>query len=495
MLFCTWPFARFFVLVFGLYWLVPWRRLRWNVALPRGRSFTLTGDEARVWLLLAASTWFYASWSHVLVLLIISSTLLDYCIGLGLEVSQRTGLRRVLITLSVAGNLGLLCFFKYTNFFLGSLDELLAAARSPVWFNTLHIIVPVGISYYTFEAISYTVDVYRRQVRAERNPAHLLLFVLFFPHLLAGPIVRARAFLPQVRRSKRWSWARFQLGGEYFLRGVLKKWVVAEQLAFYADPVFANPGVFGTAANWAALLAFTIEVYCDFSGYADMALGLAHLLGYRLADNFNMPYLATSVADYWHRNHISLSTWLRDYLFLPLFSTRGTRRQVYRNFLITMTLGGLWHGASWNFALWGFLHGLFLSVHRFFRSFCQARPRLEAFVQSVPGTALRRALTLFCIGQAFVMFRADTFALARAMYYRLWVPAGGLSVVHIYGYNLFWAIVAGFVLAHVIGCRRGWERASRRLPVPVLGLTYVIALILCMAMAPIVEKPFLYIQF
>jgi alginate O-acetyltransferase complex protein AlgI len=339
------------------------------------------------------------------------------------------------------------------------------------------------------------VDVYCRQVRAERNPAHLLLFVLFFPHLLAGPIVRAGAFLPQLRRSKRWSWARFQLGGEYFLLGVLKKWVIADQLAFYADPVFADPGLFGTAANWVALLAFTIEVYCDFSGYSDMALGVAHLLDYRLAVNFNMPYLATSVADYWQRNHISLSTWLRDYLFIPLFDVRGPRRQVYRNFLITMTLGGLWHGASWNFAWWGFLHGIFLSVHRLFRSFCQPRPRLEAFLQSVPGTALRRALTLFCIAQALVMFRAETFALTRAMYYRLWIPAAGRSIDHIYGYTLFWGIVAGFVVAHVIGCRQWWERVSQRLPVSVLGLAYVVALILCMAMAPIIERPFQYIQF
>ena len=158
---------------------------------------------------------------------------------------------------------------------------------------------------------------------AERNPTHLLFFVLFFPHLIAGPIVRASDFLPQIRRSKRWSWARFQLGGEYFLLGLLKKWVVADQLALYADPVFADPAAYGTLANWLALLAFTLQVYCDISGYSDMALGTAHLLGYKLAINFNMPYLATSVADYWRRNHISLSTWLRDYLFIPLGGSRG----------------------------------------------------------------------------------------------------------------------------------------------------------------------------
>ncbi|MGH7171299.1 MAG: MBOAT family O-acyltransferase, partial [Gemmataceae bacterium] len=362
-------------------------------------------------------------------------------------------------------------------------------------FNTLHILVPIGISYYTFEAINYSVDVYRRLVPAERNPAHLLFFVLFFPHMLAGPIVRAKDFLPQMRRSKRWSWPRFQVGGEYFLLGMLKKWVVADQLAVYADQVFADPSRFGTADNWIALLAFTVEVYCDISGYSDMALGMAHLLGYKLTLNFNMPYLATSVSDYWRRNHISLSTWLRDYLFIPLGGSRGSHWRICRNFLITMTLGGLWHGASWNFALWGLLHGIFLAVNRAFRFFCQARLPLEAFMQSLLGTTLRRALTLFCICQCFVMFRAQTFALTRAMYYRLWVSTTGSPITHPYGYKLFWAILAGFTLAHVCGYRQWWVRISLRLPTPLLGFTYILALILCMVMAPIFEKPFLYMNF
>jgi alginate O-acetyltransferase complex protein AlgI len=495
MLFCSWSFGQFFAIVFALYWFLPWRRLRLQVPLPRRRSVTLTGDEARIWLLLIASFYFYASWSRKLALLIVASTLLDYCIGLGLEAWQRPGLRRCLVALSIVANLGLLCFFKYSNFFLASLDEVLIAAGAPMWFNTLRIILPIGISFYTFEAINYTVDVYRRQVSAERNPAHLLFFVLFFPHLIAGPIVRARDFLPQIRRSKRWSWARFQLGGEYFLLGLLKKWVVADQIALYADPVFADPSAFGTLANWLALLAFTIQVYCDISGYSDMALGTAHLLGYKLAINFNMPYLATSVADYWRRDHISLSTWLRDYLFIPLGGSRGGPRRTCRNFLITMTLGGLWHGASWNFALWGFLHGVFLSINRSFRSFCTARPHLEGWLQNVSGTALRRTLTFFCIFQAFVLFRAQTFALTQAMYHRLWVPVDGIGVAHPYGYGLFWCIVGGFVLAHVAGWRHWWERLSLRLPIPILGFTYVFGLILCMVMAPIFEKPFLYMQF
>ncbi len=495
MLFCSWTFAQFFALVFAVYWLVPWRRMSLRIPLRGGRSWTLSGHEMRVWWILAASFYFYASWNRKLALIIVASTMLDYFIGLGLEAWSAPRLRRALLGLSLTANLGLLCYFKYANFFLESLQESLRAAGVSASMPVLKVILPVGISFYTFEAINYTVDVFRRRVPAERNPAHLLFFILFFPHLIAGPIVRAKDFLPQIRRTKRWNWARFHLGIEYFLLGLVKKWLVADQLALFADPVFESPEAFGTLANWLALLAFTLQVYCDISGYSDMALGTAHMLGYKLAMNFNMPYLATSVADYWRRDHISLSTWLRDYLFIPLGGSRGTGWKTCRNFLITLTLGGLWHGASWNFAIWGFLHGMALSINRFFRSFCDVRPRLDEFLQRVPGTALRMALTFFFVYQGFVLFRAQTFGLARAMYHRLWVPADGLGVVHPYGYGLFWLIVGGFVLCHVAAVRRWWDRFSLRVPAPVLGFTYVLTLIVCMAAAPLNEKPFIYFQF
>jgi alginate O-acetyltransferase complex protein AlgI len=493
MLFCSWNFVPFFAVVFAVYWL-PWGRLR--ITLPLfGRRLTLTGHELRVWWLVAASYYFYASWNHLLALLIFATTLMDYLIGLGLESARRPRLRLLLLLFSLCVNLGLLAYFKYVNFFLGSLEQGLRAAGVSASLPILKVLLPVGISFYTFEAINYTVDVYRRRVPAERNPAHLLFFVLFFPHLVAGPIVRARDFLPQISRRKRWSWARLQLGAELFLLGLLKKWVVADQMAGFADPVFANPDAFGTAANWLGLLAFTLQVYCDISGYSDMALGTAHALGYKLAPNFNMPYLATSVADYWRRDHISLSTWLRDYLFIPLGGSRGGPWRTCRTFFITMTLGGLWHGASWNFVLWGALHGAYLSINRAFRAFCERRPRLEAFLQTTPGVGLRMALTFFCVYQGFVLFRAQTFATASAMFGRLWVPTAGPGIDHPYGLVFFWAIVAGFVLFHVAAHCRWWEKLNLRLPAPAVGLGYVTCLLLCLALAPLNEKPFIYFQF
>jgi alginate O-acetyltransferase complex protein AlgI len=498
MLFCSWKFCQFFLAVFAVYWLVPWGRLRLRIPLPLWgrnrpeRTWVLDGHELRLWLLVAASFYFYASWNQMLALLICATTLMDYGIGLALEAIASPRWRRILLICSLVTNLGVLVYFKYANFFLESLFEALRAAGVHASAPVLHVLVPIGISFYTFEAINYTVDVWRRKVHAERNPAHLMLFVLFFPHLIAGPIVRARDFLPQMRRRKRWSWGRFQVGIEYLLLGLLKKWVVADQLATYADPVFAAPGAFGTSANWIALLAFMVQVYCDISGYSDMALGLAHLLGYKLTINFNMPYVSTSLTDYWRRNHISLSTWLRDYLFIPLGGSRGSHWQTGRALMITMVLGGLWHGASWNFALWGALHGFYLITNRHFRFWCEARPRLASWLQSAPGTALRIGLTLFCIYQGFVLFRAPTFAATLAMYQRLWVPAAGPPIGDSYGYGYFWLIVGGFAFAHVIGYCRWWEKFTLRMPAPVVGMAYVAALLLCMVLAPAVEKPFIY---
>src|SRR5262249_35572853 len=259
------------------------------------------------------------------------------------------------------------------NFFLGSLENTLRALGADATMPVLRVILPIGISFYTFEAINYTVDVYRGQVKAERNLAHFMLFITFFPHLVAGPIVRARDFLPQIGRRKHWNWARMNLGAQYLLLGLFKKMAIADHMALFSDSVFANPGAYSSTAVWCATLAYALQIYCDFSGYTDMALGAAHLLGYKLALNFNMPYVAVNVSDFWRRWHISLSSWLRDYLFIPLGGSRGSNAKTSRNLLVTMVLGGLWHGASWTFIAWGLLHGMLLVGHRLFRDFCKPR--------------------------------------------------------------------------------------------------------------------------
>jgi alginate O-acetyltransferase complex protein AlgI len=357
----------------------------------------------------------------------------------------------------------------------------------------LQVILPIGISFYTFEAINYTIDVYRRRVPAERNLAHFMLFITFFPHLVAGPIVRARDFLPQVRRPKRWDWARIHLGVHYLLIGLFKKLAIADRMALYADPVFAEPGQYASGAVWLATVAYALQIYCDFSGYTDMALGSAHLLGYKLAKNFNLPYLAGNVSEFWRRWHISLSTWLRDYLFIPLGGSRGSTWQTSRNLLVTMGLGGLWHGASWTFVFWGLLHGIFLVVHRAFQRWCKRHERLDRLLQSLPGTAIRMSLTLSCVCLGWVFFRATTFGAAATVLRKLILPEPGLaSTLH---YHSLWYTVAIVAICHALTHHGLWKQLAIRLPAALLGFGYAAVLTLALVLAPDTGKAFIYFQF
>jgi alginate O-acetyltransferase complex protein AlgI len=474
MLFTSFQYVCFFAAVFAVYWLLPWHR-------------------ARVWLLLAASFYFYASWNKWLALLICGSTAMDYLIARGMDGWTSQPRRRLLLVVSLVANLGLLVYFKYANFFLESLEQSLRAAGLSASLPLLQVILPVGISFYTFEAINYTVDVYRRKARAERSLPHFMLFITFFPHLVAGPIVRARDFLPQTHRAKRWSWARMQLGVEYLLLGLVKKLAIADRLAVFADPVFADPAAFATGTLWLATAAYALQIYCDFSGYTDIALGSAHLLGYKLAQNFNMPYIARNVSEFWHRWHISLSSWLRDYLFIPLGGSRGTEAQTRRNLMATMMLGGLWHGANWTFVLWGTLHGGFLVIHRSFHRFVKPRPQIDRVLQTVPGTVLCCGLTLVAVCLAWVLFRCQTLSSAGTMLGRMLWPHAGREVP---GAGAALAILgAGVALAHYLGTGDRWRRLAVRLPGPVLGCGYAVFFLAALVAAPDSGKTFIYFQF
>ncbi|HEX3314330.1 MAG TPA: MBOAT family O-acyltransferase [Gemmataceae bacterium] len=474
MLFCSQTYLFFFAIVFILYWSLPWSR-------------------ARIGLLLLASFTFYASWNRWLACLVFVCTSADYFVGRGLDACRSQRLRRLLLCTSLAMNLGLLCWFKYVNFFLGSLEESLRLVGVSASFPLLSVLLPVGISFYTFEAISYIVDIYRRRMPAERRLDHFLLFITFFPHLVAGPIVRARDFLPQVRRPKRFQWTRAQIGVQLFLLGMFKKLVIADRLALVVDPVFAQPGSFSGLAVWIAVVAYAVQIYCDFSGYTDMALGSAHLLGYKLALNFNLPYTATNVAEFWHRWHISLSTWLRDYLFIPLGGSRGTAWHTARNLLITMTLGGLWHGAKWTFVLWGLVHGLLLIGHRVFREACVRWPAVDGALRSSVGTGLRVGATFLTVTLCWVLFRATSLAAALAIYGRLFHLGAGSP--------LPMALVAvlplpiGLLLAGYAARRIDLSRLFRRLPAPALGWAYGLWLTSTLLLVPGSEKLFVYFQF
>jgi alginate O-acetyltransferase complex protein AlgI len=502
MLFCSQKFLVFFAAVFAVYWTLPWHRVR-------------------VWLLLVASFYFYACWNEWLALLICVSTAFDYGIARGLDAAASPRLRKLLLLLSLTANLGLLGYFKYANFFLGSLEQALHSAGAAVSLPVLRILLPVGISFYTFEAINYTVDVYRRKMRAERNLANFMLFILFFPHLVAGPIVRAADFLPQVHRRKRWDWPRMQLGAQYFLMGLVKKLVIADHLAQFCGPVFEHPENYNSGAIWMGLLAFTLRLYGDFSGYTDMALGTAHMLGYKLAQNFDMPYFAPNITEFWNRWHISLSSWLRDYIFIPLGGSRNGEWNTRRNLVITMTLAGLWHGANWTFVVFGMVHGLLLSLHRGFKRFCRSRPKLEGLLQSVPGTGLRVGFTFLVFMITLVLFYTASLeseamlarsgamsdgpeahdcpvayssaAASRVVLHRMFVPTAG-ERAPLPAASLWW-LVGLMVLCHGVGKSSWWPWVARRLPGPVLGVGYAATLLLTLVLAPDMGSTFIYFQF
>jgi len=476
--FHTQAFLLFFAGVFCLYWMIP---RRWQMT--------------RICVLVVASFHFYAAWSLDLAFLVTATTVADYLFGRAMGVTERRGLRRAVMLTSVAMNLGILCYFKYRGFFLNELYESLARLGYQPGFekmNPLSIFIPFGISFYTFEAISYAVDVYRKKIEPERSLPRFMLFILFFPHLVAGPIVRAGDFLKQTRRAKRWNWVRAQVGVQLFLMGAFKKMVIADRMAMFCDPIFLNPNAYGTGTCWLAVLAYAIRIYCDFSGYSDMAIGLAHLLGYRLTNNFAMPYLSLNVSEFWRRWHISLSTWLRDYVFIPLGGSRGGRWANYRNLMITMTLGGLWHGAAWGYVLWGVAHGLMLIVNKQFKDICETRPRLDAAMNTVVGVVLRVFFTFLCVSLCWVLFQPD-FDKAIAMFGQLFHVRHGLPLQM--SNKSLW-VLAGFVLlCHLLVKSGGWDYVHNRMPAPVLGTGYAVCLCTAMLLAPDASTTFIYFNF
>ncbi len=345
MVFNTWDYVVFFVVVYALYLSLP--RYQWQN-----------------WLLLVASYYFYAAWDWRFAVLMLASTIVDYVVGIQMYRCSRPAARKALLLVSMVFSLSMLGVFKYYNFFLDSLTALLAHFDLAPQAMHLDIILPFGISFYTFQTMSYTIDIYRGELVPTRNFRDFALFVAFFPHLVAGPIMRAADLIPQFTRPRSLNQPQFAIACWLIGWGLWKKIFVADNMALMANHVFSH----STSVTWLeaylGVVAFAFQIYCDFSAYSDIARGCAQLLGIQLVQNFNLPYFATNPSDFWRRWHISFSTWLRDYLYIPLGGNRYGTLLTYRNLLVTMVLGGLWHGASWNFIWWGTYHGCLLSGHR-----------------------------------------------------------------------------------------------------------------------------------
>lgn len=343
--FNSWEFILFLILVYLVYWVLPSRRAQ-NI------------------FLLFGSYYFYAAWDWRFLSIIMTSTIVDYISGIRIHHTTSSRGRSLWLLLSVVVNLGLLGFFKYYGFFLSSLEPMLQAVGMSTHSLHLHIVLPVGISFYTFQTMSYTIDIYRRQLEPTREFLDFALFVAFFPQLVAGPIERARNLLPQILASRSADSDGFKTGMWLILWGLWKKIVVADNMAYIADTIFLNSATATTAMMYFGVVAFAWQVYCDFSAYSDIARGSARLLGFELMLNFDLPYFAVNPADLWRRWHISLSSWLRDYLYLPLGGSQVSTLRNAFNLTVTMGLCGLWHGAGWNFVGWGVFNGIGLAAHQ-----------------------------------------------------------------------------------------------------------------------------------
>ena len=340
-------------------------------------------EQKILWLLLGG-IFFYGYWDWRPLALIGFTSVFDFSMGLQIDKKQDKQ-RRLLVTIDILVNLSILIVFKYFNFFIDSSNFFLknVLGIENYHLHDLQIILPIGISFFVFEAMSYCIDIYRGTLKPYTNWRHFALFIFFFPRMIAGPIIRPADFLPQLEREIVLRWPNILAGGQMFLLGMTKKLVIADHLAGPVDLVFSHPQNYSPMLIWQAVIAYSIQIFCDFSGYSDMAIGTAKMLGFDLPINFNLPYIATNVSDFWRRWHISLSSWLRDYLYIPLGGNRKGEVRSYLNLLITMALGGLWHGASWNFVLWGVWHGLGLGAVRGWKHIRHVRAG-AALAQSAP---------------------------------------------------------------------------------------------------------------
>ena len=433
------------------------------------------------------SIFFYYKSSGLYFILLIITAIVDYNLAKQIartEIKQR---RTLFLVLSLIVNIGMLIYFKYTNFFLSIFSDLV---NKP--FDPLNIFLPVGISFFTFQSLSYTIDIYRRNIEPVKDISEFAFFVTFFPQMVAGPIVRASVFLPQVRKTPHVSKEDFGKAIFLICIGLFKKAVISDYISLnFVDRIFDNPGLYTGLENLFGVYGYALQIYCDFSGYTDMAIGIALMMGYKLPINFDSPYQSGSITEFWRRWHISLSSWLRDYLYISLGGNRKGKIRTYINLMITMLLGGLWHGAALRFVIWGALHGIGLAFEKFINS-----------VVNIPKNRLTRILgviiTFHFVCFAWIYFRADNMAVVSAMLTQITTdfhPEILADFIQGYPYVLM-LMLLGYIL-HFIPS--GIENQARELVVKspfVLKVAYLVAIVLVVIQIKSSEiQPFIYFQF
>jgi alginate O-acetyltransferase complex protein AlgI len=448
---------------------------------------------AEKWFLLAASYLFYMSWSIPCGFLILATSLIDYFVGIGLERIEDQRRRKVLLVVSIAANLGVLGFFKYTNFLLDNLSWTLNAVGLPTQHWHFDILLPAGISFFTFQSMTYTIETYRRNIRPSHSPRDFLLFVAFFPQLLAGPINRAKDLLPQFDERRRGRILDIEIGLAQFALGAVKKIVISDQIAPHIDLIFKSPGGYDGFTLLQGLLGYAVQIYCDFSGYSDMAIGCARIMGFQFMENFQMPYSAANITEFWRRWHISLSSWFRDYLYIPLGGNRKGTGRTHVNLMATMLLCGLWHGASWNFVFWGGLHGVSLAIHRAWKAWDPFGSLKEQPVFGFVWNVFSRVLTLSVVLVGWVFFRAQSCGVACEYLGR--ILAWSHSGTHLVSPYIIPTLI-GVVIAHLLVNKdRNWAEEIPLRPIPSRVFAYSCLLILLVFLGATDSAPFIYFQF
>ncbi|MDR0895555.1 MAG: MBOAT family protein [Prevotellaceae bacterium] len=448
-------------------------------------------QTARLLFVTAFSYYFYYKSSGIYFYLLALVTVGDFLLARLTAHEQKLWLRRLWLVMSVLLNIGLLCYFKYTNFLVDFVASLTGGT-----FRHYDIFLPVGISFFTFQSLSYTIDVYRRQLTPLTNLLDYAFYVSFFPQLVAGPIVRARDFIPQIRRPLFVSSEMFGRGIFLIMIGLFKKAIISDYISInFVERVFANPGLYSGVENLMGVYGYALQIYCDFSGYSDMAIGIALLLGFHFPKNFDSPYKSASITEFWRRWHISLSSWLRDYLYISLGGNRHGKLRQYLNLIITMFLGGLWHGASWNFVLWGTFHGIALALHKMWMTVTGRKKGAQSH-------GLRRLLGVLvtfhfvCFG--WIFFRNTEFASSIEMIHRIVTQFHAeLLPQLIAGYPAVFALMGVGFLLHFLP--DSWEEGCSRtvIHLPLWGKT-LLMLVLVYAVIQMKSaqiQPFIYFQF
>ncbi len=469
MIFCQADFIVFFLIVWCVAWICRQHALR------------------KVWLLLT-SYFFYGYWDWRFCFLLLVVTLLSYWFGAKIEQARNFGARKNYLIVAVSSLLGFLFLFKYYNFFTNSIVSLLGSIQ--LSWPTLNLILPLGISFYVFRCISYVVDVYKQKIYSCPSILDFSLFIAFFPCLIQGPITRADSFLPQLQKVPNFSTIAQLWGLRLFVIGAFKKVFIADRLGVFVDEVFNFQLQYSAFTLVLAALAYTVQILCDFSGYSDMAIGIAKLLGYQVHLNFDSPYIATNISDFWRRWHISLSTWLRDYLYIPLGGNRKGKFRTAGNQMVTMLLGGLWHGANWNFVIWGGWHGLCLAVHKEFRSYMKTRKQFQSVF--LVNKVLAWALTMLSVVFGWVFFRANTLKDACSFIQRMLCNKSGYIWIEPFVPFAILLLIGQNIVVN--------NKYCRRLFYPRLGSVFywwfLLTLIaLTLIFRPTHAAPFIYFQF